>query len=53
MNDAISVINFAVLPSGKYLLREALESISQVVNELGSLFYNQSLALSFSEKGKS
>ena len=53
MNDVIFVLSFAVLPGGKYLLRKALESISQVVNELGSSLYNQSLALSLSEKGKS
>ena len=38
---------------GKYLLRKALESISQVVKELGSAFCSQSLALSLSKKGKS
>ena len=35
------------------MLRKALESVSQAVNELGSSFYSQSLALSLSEKGKS
>jgi len=53
MKDVILALNFAILPYGKYLLRKALESISQVVNELGSSFYNQSLAMSLIEKGKS
>jgi len=48
----ISVLSFAALPDGKYLLRKALESISQVMNELGSSFCNQSLALSSVRKGK-
>jgi len=42
-----------VFPGGKYLLRKALERTSQVVNELGSSFCSQSLALSLNEKGKS
>ena len=33
-------------------MRNAFERASQVVNELGSSFYSQLLALSFSEKGK-
>jgi len=49
----ISALSFAVLPGGKYLLRKALESVSQVVKALGSAFCSQSLALSVSEKGKS
>jgi len=49
----MSVLSLAVLPGGKYLLRNALESTSQVVNKLGSSFCSQSLALSRSEKGKS
>ena len=49
----MSVLSLAVLPGEKYLLRNALERISQVVNELGSSFCSQSLALSFREKGKS
>jgi len=49
----MSVLSLAVLPGKKYLLRIALESTSQVVNELGSSFCSQSLALSHSEKGKS
>jgi len=53
MKDMISALSFAVLPSGKYLLRKALESMSQVVKALGSAFCSQSLALSLSEKGKS
>ena len=53
MKDVILVLNFVVFPNGKYLLRKALERIAQVVNELGSSFYSQSLALSFNEKGKS
>ena len=53
MKDLISVLDFAVLPGGKYLLRKALERIAQVVNESGSSFYSQSLALSLNEKGKS
>ena len=53
LNDVISALSFTVLPGGKYLLRKALESVSQVVKELGSSFYSQSLALSLSEKGKS
>ena len=46
-------LSLAVLPGGKYLLRKAPESAAQVVNELGSSFCSQSLALSLSEKGKS
>jgi len=38
MNEVISVLYFAVLLGGKYLLRKALESVSQVVNESGSSF---------------
>lgn len=49
----ISVLSLAVFPSGKYLLRNALDRPSQVVNEFGSSFCNQSLGLSLSEKGKS
>jgi len=48
----MSVLNLAVLLGGKYLLRKVLERASQVVNELGSSFCSQSLALSLSEKGK-
>ena len=47
----MSVLSFAVLVCGKYLLRKALERTPQVVNELGSSFCSQLLALSFSEKG--
>ena len=49
----MSFISFAVLPVGKYLLRKALERLSQVVNKLGFSFCRQSLAQSLSEKGKS
>ena len=49
----MSVHSLAVLPGGKYLLRKAFERASQVVNELGSSFYSQSLALSLNENGKS
>jgi len=52
MKDVISVLNYAVLLGGKYLSRNVLERITQVVNELGSSFCNQSLILSFNEKGK-
>ena len=40
-------------PGRKYLLRKALDRTSQVVNELGSSFCSQSLALSLNEKEKS
>jgi len=53
VKDVMSVLSLAVLPGRKYLLRNALDRTSQVVNELGSPFYSQSLALSFREKGKS
>jgi len=49
----MSFVNFTVLSGEKYLLGKALERVSHVVNELGSLFCCQSLALSLSEKGKS
>ena len=53
MKEVISVLNFAVLPERKYLLRKALERTSHMVSELGSLFYNQSLTLSLNENRKS
>ena len=49
----MSVLSLTVLPSWKYLLRNAFERASQVVNELSSSFCSQSLALSLSENGKS
>ena len=49
----ISILNFTILLGGKYLLRKAFGRSFQVVNELDTSFYNQSLALSLSEKGKS
>jgi len=53
MKDMISILNFAGLYNEKYLLRKALERITQVVNELGSSFCSQSRVLFFNEKGKS
>ena len=41
------------LAGGKYLLKNAVDRASQVVNKLGSSLRSQSLALSVSEKGKS
>jgi len=49
----MSILNVAVLPSEKYLLRKALKRTSQVMNELGSSFSSQSFILSFSKNGKS
>ena len=53
VKDVMSVLSLAVLPGGKYLLRKAFERAAQVLNELGSSFCSQSLALSLSENGKS
>ena len=53
VKEVISVLRLAVLPGGKYLLRKAFERASQVVNNLGSSFCSQSLALSLSRNGKS
>jgi len=47
------VLIFAIFKGGKYLLRNAMERASHMVNELGSSICSQSLALSFNEKGKS
>jgi len=49
----ISALNLTVLPREKYLLRNAIDRASQVVNELGFSLRSQSLALSISEKRKS
>ena len=49
----ISSLNIAVLLNRKHLLKKAFEKASQVVNELGSSFRSQSLALSSNENGKS
>jgi len=53
VKGVILFLSLAVFPSEKYLLRNALERPFQVVNEFGSSFYSQSLALSLNEKGKS
>jgi len=47
------VLNLAILPRGKYLLRKAFEKASHIVKELGALFCNQSLTLSFNKNWKS
>jgi len=49
----MSALNLAVLPGGKYLLKNAVNKASQVVKKLGSSLRSQSLALPVSEKGKS
>lgn len=50
----ISFLSLAVLPGGgKYLIRKACDKAFQVVKELGALEFNQALALSFRENGKS
>jgi len=49
VKELMSVLSLAVLPGGKYLLSKAFERASQVMNELGSSFCGQSLALFLSE----
>lgn len=48
----VSALNFAEFPWGKYLLRKAFNSVSQMEKELDSSFNNQSLALSLKEDQK-
>jgi len=38
VNLVISILNLAVFPGGNYLLRKALENVSQVAKAFGSTF---------------
>ena len=49
----ISALNLVILLGGKYLLRNAVDRASKVVNESSSSLRSQTLALSVSKKGKS
>ena len=53
MNVVISFLKFAVFAGGKYLAKNFCANSSHVVMRLGGKEFNQTFALSLSEKGKS